>query len=500
MSNIKLNQIFKTVCIASDHAGYKLKEAIKNYLVDRNVSVFDIGPYNNQSVDYPDYAKKLGKRIKLKKSDVGILVCGSGTGMAISANKIKTIRAAVCYNLKSTRLSRLHNNANIIALGSRLTKQKLSFKLVENFLKTKFEGGRHLRRIKNIIMSIAIKLNKYLNSFFKLDLKNADKELFKSIEDEYLRQQNHIELIASENIVSKAVLEAQGSVLTNKYAEGYPGKRYYGGCEHVDVSENLAIERAKKLFDCKFANVQPHSGAQANGAVYLALLKPGDTTLAMSLNSGGHLTHGAKPAQSGKWFNALHYEVNKDTGLIDYESVEKLAIENKPKLIIAGGSAYSRIIDFKKFREICDKVGAYFLVDMAHFSGLVAGGAYPNPTKFADVVTSTTHKVLRGPRGGIILTNREDLIKKFNSAIFPGLQGGPLMHVIAAKAVCFKEALSKDFKEYTRNVINNAKVLSNRLTDKGFKIFSGGTDTHLMLIDLRSFGVTGKDAQASLSS
>jgi len=343
-----------------------------------------------------------------------------------------------------------------------------------------------------------IKLDKYLNSFFNLSLQDADKELYNSIRDEFTRQQNHIELIASENIVSKAVLEAQGSVLTNKYAEGYPSKRYYGGCEHVDVSENLAIERAKKLFNCKFANVQPHSGAQANGAVYLALLKPGDTTLAMSLNSGGHLTHGAKPAQSGKWFNALHYEVDKETGLIDYKAVEKLAIENKPKLIIAGGSAYSRIIDFKKFREICDKVGAYLLVDMAHLSGLVAGGAYPNPTKYADVVTSTTHKVLRGPRGGIILTNNEELAKKFNSAIFPGLQGGPLMHVIAAKAVCFKEALSDEFKIYTKNVIKNAKVLSERLSEKGFKIFSGGTDTHLMLLDLRSFKVTGKDAQASL--
>ena len=261
-------------------------------------------------------------------------------------------------------------------------------------------------------MSTAIKINNYLNSFFKMNLKDSDKELFNSIKDEYIRQQNHIELIASENIVSKAVLEAQGSVLTNKYAEGYPGKRYYGGCEHVDESENLAIERAKKLFDCKFANVQPHSGAQANGAVYLALIKPGDTILGMSLNSGGHLTHGAKPAQSGKWFNAVHYDVNKETGLIDYDMVEKLALENKPKIIIAGGSAYSRVIDFKKFRDICDKVEAYLLVDMAHFSGLVAGGAYPNPTKFADVVTSTTHKVLRGPRGGIILTNNEDITKK----------------------------------------------------------------------------------------
>ena len=331
-----------------------------------------------------------------------------------------------------------------------------------------------------------------------MNLENTDKELFKSIKDEFTRQQNHVELIASENIVSKAVLEAQGSVLTNKYAEGYPSKRYYGGCEHVDISENLAIERAKKLFDCKFANVQPHSGAQANGAVYLALIKPGDTILGMSLNSGGHLTHGAKPAQSGKWFNAVHYDVDQKTGLIDYDMVESLAVENKPKIIIAGGSAYSRIIDFKKFRKICDKVGAYLLVDMAHFSGLVAGGAYPNPTEFADVVTSTTHKVLRGPRGGIILTNNEELIKKFNSAIFPGLQGGPLMHVIAAKAVCFKEALSNDFKSYTNNVIENAKVLAKSLSDKGFKIFSGGTDTHLMLLDLRSFNVTGKDAQATL--
>ncbi len=347
-------------------------------------------------------------------------------------------------------------------------------------------------------MSTAIKLNKYLNSFFKLNLKEADRELYNSVAEEFTRQQNHIELIASENIVSNAVLEAQGSVLTNKYAEGYPGKRYYGGCEHVDVSENLAIDRAKKLFDCKFANVQPHSGAQANGAVYLALIKPGDTILGMSLNSGGHLTHGAKPAQSGKWFNAIHYDVDKETGLIDYDEVEKLAKENNPKIIIAGGSAYSRIIDFKRFRDICDKVGAYLLVDMAHFSGLVAGGAYPNPTKYADVVTSTTHKVLRGPRGGIILTNNEELIKKFNSAIFPGLQGGPLMHVIAAKAVCFKEALSDDFKLYAKNVINNSKILSESLTKKGFKIFSGGTDTHLMLLDLRSFNVTGKDAQASL--
>ncbi len=337
-----------------------------------------------------------------------------------------------------------------------------------------------------------------LNNFFNKDLASSDLDLYETISKEYDRQKNHIELIASENMVSRAVLEAQGSVLTNKYAEGYSGKRYYGGCEFVDIAENLAIERVTKLFNCKFANVQPHSGAQANGAVYLALIKPGDTILGMSLDSGGHLTHGAKPAQSGKWFNAVHYDVNLETGLIDYETVEKLAMENKPKIIIAGGSAYSRIIDFKKFREIADKVDAYLLVDMAHFSGLVAGGVYPNPTAYADVVTSTTHKVLRGPRGGIILTNREDLIKKFNSAIFPGLQGGPLMHVIAAKAVCFKEALDSSFKIYAQHVIENAKTLSETLIKNNFKIFSGGTDTHLLLLDLRNFKLTGKLAMESL--
>ncbi len=347
-------------------------------------------------------------------------------------------------------------------------------------------------------MSIVTKIKKFSNGFFDNSLKDTDKEIFKSINQEFERQQNHIELIASENIVSRAVLETQGSVLTNKYAEGYSGKRYYGGCEFVDKAENLAIERAKKLFNAKFANVQPHSGAQANGAVYLALLKPGETTLGMSLNSGGHLTHGAKPAQSGKWFNAVHYEVDKENGLINYENVKELALKHKPKLIIAGGSAYSRIINFKKFREIADLVKAYLLVDMAHFSGLVAGGEYPNPIDYADVVTSTTHKVLRGPRGGIILTNNEELIKKFNSSVFPGLQGGPLMHVVAAKAVCFEEALSKDFKTYTKNVIENAKILSETLMKNNFKIFSGGTDTHLMLVDLRPYDVTGKDAEASL--
>ena len=344
--------------------------------------------------------------------------------------------------------------------------------------------------------------NKYLNSeyqgFFENSLSKTDPELYKAIKNELNRQQNHIELIASENIVSQAVLEAQGSVLTNKYAEGYPGKRYYDGCEHVDVAETLAIERLKKLFDCKFANVQPHSGAQANGAVYLALLKPGDTIMGMSLNSGGHLTHGSKASVSGKWFNAIAYDIDKETGLINYNDVEKLALESKPKLIIAGGSAYSRIIDFKRFREISDKVGAYLMVDMAHFSGLVAGMGYPNPVEHAHVVTSTTHKVFRSARGGIILTNDETLSKKINSAVFPGYQGGPLMHIIAAKAVGFHEALKPDFKDYIKSVLANAKVLAETLKNNGFKIYSGGTDTHLMLVDLRPFKVKGNIAAESL--
>jgi|TARA_B110000438_G_scaffold300966_1_gene354626 glycine hydroxymethyltransferase len=335
-------------------------------------------------------------------------------------------------------------------------------------------------------------------NFFDSDLSITDPDLYNSIKLEFERQQQHIELIASENIVSKAVLDAQGSILTNKYAEGYPSKRYYGGCEFVDKAEVLALERVKKLFNCKYANVQPHSGAQANGAVYLALLKPGDPILGMSLNSGGHLTHGAKVSLSGKWFESFHYEVDKNTGLIDYEQVEELAIKHKPKLLIAGGSAYSRIIDFKKFKDIANKVNALLMVDMAHFSGLVAGKAYPNPIEHADIVTSTTHKVLRGGRGGIILTNNEDLIKKINSAVFPGYQGGPLMHVIAAKAAAFNEALKPDFKNYIKSVLENAKILSETLKNNGFKIFSGGTDTHLMLVDLRPFNVTGKDAETSL--
>ncbi|MDB3955263.1 serine hydroxymethyltransferase [Alphaproteobacteria bacterium] len=325
-----------------------------------------------------------------------------------------------------------------------------------------------------------------------------DEELLNAMQNELNRQQNSIELIASENFVSQTVLDIQGSVLTNKYAEGYPGKRYYGGCEFVDKAEELAIERACKLFSSKWANVQPNSGSQANQAVFMALLNPGDTILGMSLASGGHLTHGAKPNQSGKWFNSVQYGVNKDNGLIDYDELESLAVQHNPKLIIAGASAYSRHIDFKKIRSIADKVGAYFLADIAHYSGLIAAGEYPNPIQYAHVATTTTHKTLRGPRGGMILSNDEDLGKLFDKAIFPGIQGGPLMHVIAAKAAAFGEALKPDFKKYIKQIILNAKTLSSELEKQGVNIVSGGTDSHVILCDLRPIKLTGKISEESL--
>ncbi len=337
-----------------------------------------------------------------------------------------------------------------------------------------------------------------LDRFFTAPLAETDPDLAAAIGAELHRQQDGIELIASENMVSAAVLEAQGSVLTNKYAEGYPGRRYYGGCVHVDVAENLAIDRAKRLFDCAFANVQPHSGAQANQAVFLALLQPGDTVLGMSLAAGGHLTHGAAPNLSGKWFRAVQYGVRQDDGRIDYEQMESLARSERPKLIIAGGSAYPRVIDFARIRKLADEVGAYFMVDMAHFAGLVAAGLFPSPLPHAHVVTTTTHKTLRGPRGGMVLSNDPDLGKKINSAVFPGLQGGPLMHVIAGKAVAFAEALRPEFRAYQQAVLDNARTLAATLAEHGLAIVTGGTDSHLMLVDLRPKHVTGKAAEASL--
>ncbi|KFG68202.1 serine hydroxymethyltransferase [Microvirga sp. BSC39] len=336
------------------------------------------------------------------------------------------------------------------------------------------------------------------NSFFSASLADSDPEIARAIGLELGRQRDEIELIASENIVSRAVLEAQGSVMTNKYAEGYPGRRYYGGCQFVDMAEELAIDRAKRLFDCKFANVQPNSGSQANQAVFMALMKPGDTFMGLDLACGGHLTHGSPVNMSGKWFNVVSYKVRESDQIIDMDEVAQLAREHKPKVIVAGGSAYSRFWDFARFREIADEVGAFFMVDIAHFAGLVAGGAHPSPFPHAHVVTTTTHKTLRGPRGGMILTNEEDLAKKFNSAIFPGLQGGPLMHVIAAKAVAFGEALRPEFKLYARSVVENAKVLADTMQAGGYAIVAGGTDNHLMLVDLRPKKLTGKAAEAAM--
>ncbi|RDD63780.1 serine hydroxymethyltransferase [Ferruginivarius sediminum] len=339
---------------------------------------------------------------------------------------------------------------------------------------------------------------KRANDFFSAKLSESDPALAEAISKELGRQQNQIELIASENIVSKAVLEAMGSVLTNKYAEGYPGRRYYGGCEFVDIAENLAIERAKELFGCQFANVQPHSGAQANQTVLLALAKPGDTLLGMSLSAGGHLTHGAAPNLSGKWFNAVQYGVRREDGQVDFDELERLAKEHRPRVIIAGGSAYPRFLDFARFRQIADEVGAIFQVDMAHFAGLVAGGVHPNPLDHAHVVTTTTHKTLRCARGGMVLTNDPDIAKKVNSALFPGLQGGPLMHMIAGKAAGFGEALKPEFRTYAQDVVDNAKALAERLKEHDLDIVTGGTDTHLMLVDLRPKGLTGKAAEETL--
>tara|TARA_R110002020_G_scaffold189446_15_gene388606 strand:+ start:2896 stop:4209 length:1314 start_codon:yes stop_codon:yes gene_type:complete len=347
-------------------------------------------------------------------------------------------------------------------------------------------------------MSNATSAARYADAFFNRSLADSDPEVFGSIQSELGRQRHEIELIASENIVSRAVLEAQGSVMTNKYAEGYPGKRYYGGCQFVDIAEELAIERAKKLFGCNFANVQPNSGSQMNQAVFLALLQPGDTFMGLDLNSGGHLTHGSPVNMSGKWFNVVSYGVREDDHLLDMDAIEKQAHETKPKLILAGGTAYSRIWDWKRFREIADSVGAWLMVDMAHIAGLVAGGVHPSPVPHAHVTTTTTHKSLRGPRGGMILTNDEAMAKKINSAVFPGLQGGPLMHVIAAKAVAFGEALTPEFKTYANNVADNAKTLAASLKSTGLDIVSGGTDNHLMLVDLRPKNATGKKAEGAL--
>jgi glycine hydroxymethyltransferase len=477
-----------SIALAADHGGFELKEFLKSYLKQLGVAVNDFGTNSQESTDYPDYAQLVSKAVATNKSDFGILICTSGVGMSIAANKMPGIRAALVWNEDMASLVRQHNNANVLCLGSHGMDAETARKIVENFLSAQFEGGRHERRVNKIEIN---------QPTMDLRLKTIDPEIAEAIEHERQRQQQNIELIASENFTSPAVMEAQGSVLTNKYAEGYPKKRWYGGCENVDVVEQVAIDRAKKLFGAEHANVQPHSGSGANMAVYFAFLKPGDKMLTMDLSHGGHLTHGNKANFSGRFFEIVHYGVRKEDERIDYDQLAKAAKEHKPKMITVGASAYPRIIDFVRMGEIARDVGAMLLADIAHIAGLVATGEHPSPIEHADFVTTTTHKTLRGPRGGLILC-KEKYAKEIDSQVFPGIQGGPLMHVIAAKAVCFHEALQSSFKSYQQQIVKNAKALAEGMKRNGFRLVSGGTENHLMLVDVGSKGLTGKDCQLAL--
>ena len=457
----------------------------------KGLQVEDVGCYNTDSVDYPDYACEVARRVSEGSVDQGFLACTTGIGMCIAANKYPRVRAALCVNPRMAKMARCHNNANVLVMGGGIVAREEVDAILEEWLKNEFEAGtRHERRVNKIKACDASVTD-------PVAVYESDPEIYSALRNEMRRQRENLELIASENYVSRAVREAQGSVMTNKYAEGYPGKRWYNGCEFVDEAERLAIDRAKQLFGAEHANVQPHCGSSANMAVYFAMMQPGDTMLAMSLACGGHLTHGHKVNFSGRFFNVVHYGVHRETERIDYDEVEKLAREQKPKLICAGASAYSRLIDFPRLREIADSAGAYLMVDMAHIAGLVAAGCHPNPVPYCDFVTTTTHKTLRGPRGGMILC-RAKYAQEIDKTIFPGVQGGPLMHVIAAKAVCFYEALQPAFKEYAQQIVRNAQVLASELEGAGLRIVSGGTDNHMMLVDLNPINVTGKDAATVL--
>ncbi len=476
------------VAIGSDHGGFELKQSLKQHLLERGIVVNDFGTKSAESTDYPDYAQAVAKNVAEGQSDFGVLICTTGVGMSIAANKVSGIRAALVFSEEMAGLARRHNNANILCLGGKITSGEQVKKILDAFLATPFEGGRHERRVNK--METPQTPN-------ELKLQTVDPEIANAIFLEKLRQQENIELIASENFTSPAVMEAQGSVLTNKYAEGYPKKRWYGGCENVDVVEQLAIDRAKKLFGAEHANVQPHSGSQANMAVYFSFLKPGDKMLTMDLSHGGHLTHGNKANFSGKFYEIVHYGVRKEDERIDYDQLAQMAHEHKPKMITVGASAYSRIIDFKRMGEIARETGAYLLADIAHIAGLVAAGVHPSPIGHADFVTTTTHKTLRGPRGGLILCG-EKYAKEIDSQAFPGIQGGPLMHVIAAKAVCFLEAMQPGFKNYQQQIVRNAQALAEGMQHNNFRLVSGGTDNHLMLVDVGARNLSGKDCQIAL--
>ncbi len=484
MSAIKDWQTLETirVGIAADHAGFEAKKELIEFLNAKGLVVTDFGPYEFDAADdYPDFAAGLNDAMIHSKIDCGILLCKSGIGMSIHANRHPLVRAALVETVGKAASSRDHNCSNVLVVSGENPQVQ---DIISTWISTPFSAEeRHVRRLA--------KIENYSYDVGLSAVRLADPEIAACIEAEYVRQDEGIELIASENITSLAVQAAQGSCLTNKYAEGYPKKRYYNGCEFVDQVEQLAIDRACELFGAEAANVQPHSGSQANMAAYFALIEPGDKVMAMSLDHGGHLTHGMHLNFSGQLYDFKHYGVDEETGKIDYDALQAMATEFQPKLIVAGASAYSRTIDFPRLREIADSIGAKLFVDMAHIAGLVATGQHPSPVPYADVVTTTTHKTLRGPRGGLILC-KEEYIKKINSRVFPGMQGGPLEHVIAAKAICFKQAMSEEFKTYQQNVLSNAQVLAEALIGRGFNIVSDGTDNHLMMVDLRPKGITGK--------
>jgi glycine hydroxymethyltransferase len=476
------------LALGADHGGFELKEFLKKQLVARGLTVKDFGALTKDPADdYPDFAQPAAEAVADGRAELGLLICTSGVGIGIAANKVPGVRAGLASSEKDAELMRRHNDVNVLCLNGS-TPPEQAKKILEAFLAAKFEGGRHERRVNKMDFRLAP---------VHLRLRNVDPAVAAAIEHEKQRQQENIELIASENFVSPAILEAQGSVLTNKYAEGLPGKRWYGGCENVDVIEQLAIERAKKIFGAEHANVQPHSGSQANMAVYFAVLKPGDKMLTMDLSHGGHLTHGNKANFSGKFFEIIHYGVRKEDEQIDYNQLAAMAREHKPKMITVGASAYPRVIDFKRMGEIAREVGAYLLADIAHIAGLVATGLHPSPVPHADFVTTTTHKTLRGPRGGLVLC-REKFGKEIDSMVFPGIQGGPLEHVVAAKAVCFHEALQPSFKTYQEQIIKNARALAEGMKRNGYRLVSGGTDNHLMLVDVGAKNLGGKDCQIAL--
>ncbi len=479
------------IVMGSDHGGFVIKELVQEALEKRGIEVEDLGSHDTESVDYSDYAAAVSSRIAAGDADQGVLVCTTGLGMTIAANKYPRVRAALCMTPEMAEKARSHNDANVLVLGGGLITKAEAEAILETWLATPFSRDeRHARRIEKFSAS-------HVPETETAGLYDADPEAWSITQAEILRQQKTLDLIASENHVSRAVREAQGSVMTNKYAEGYPGKRWYNGCRHVDEIEQLAIDRAKRLFGCEHVNVQPHCGSAANMAVYFAALEPGDTILAMSLACGGHLTHGSPVNFSGRLFNMVHYGVSRETQAIDYGEIEALARAHQPKMIVAGASAYPRILDFPRFREIADSVGALLTVDMAHIAGLVAGGVHPSPVPYSDFVTTTTHKTLRGPRSGMVFC-REEYAAAVDKQVFPGMQGGPQMHTIAAKAVCFKEALDPAFKEYAQRVVDNAAVLVGELQAAGFQLVSGGTENHLMLVDLNPAGLTGKDAANAL--